>query len=76
MPSAATTQPGQIPEQPGYPLYALTTYELAAYRRELEHAIATLGTQGSIPPTQADLQARLSAVLAEQDDRARLTAHA
>jgi hypothetical protein len=76
MPSTATTQPGQTPEQPGHPLYALTTYELAAYRRDLEGAITSLGTQDPIPPAQADLQARLIAVLGEQDDRARLTAHA
>jgi hypothetical protein len=50
-------------------LYALTTYELRDRRRELERAI-----QGISPgaPVQADLRRALDAVLAEQQDRARL----
>jgi hypothetical protein len=64
MPSDAVTV-----KQPGYPLHALTTYELRDYRRELERAI-----KGSSPsaPVQAVLQRRLDGVIAEQDERAAL----
>jgi hypothetical protein len=51
----------------------LTTYELARYQRELEHAIKGIATDA---PVQADLRAKLAEVLAEQDERARLTGHA
>jgi len=47
----------------------LTTYELARYQRELEHAIKGI-TAGA--PVQADLRGKLAEVLAEQDERARL----
>jgi hypothetical protein len=33
-----TAEPASIP-QPGHPLYALTTFELRAYRDDLEHAL-------------------------------------
>jgi hypothetical protein len=68
----ATAASGQAPavEQPSHPLYALTTYELVGYRRELEYAIAFFGQQQPVPPVRADLQAALDAVLAEQADRA------
>jgi hypothetical protein len=59
-------------EPPGHPLHALTTYELRDYRRQLEKAIAYFDTKDPIPPVRGDLQANLDAVLAEQDDRARL----
>ena len=36
--------------------------------------IAFLGKQDPVPPIRADLQAALGRVLAEQDDRARITA--
>ena len=62
-------------EKPKHPLGALTTYELRDYRNQLERAIAFFDGKGPLPPAGADLQARLDAVLAEQDDRARL-AHA
>jgi hypothetical protein len=54
-------------------MHALTTTELARYRRELEHAV-----QGISPdaPVQADLRSKLAEVLAEQDERARIAAHA
>jgi hypothetical protein len=58
--------------QPKHPLYALTTYELRDYRRELEQAIAFFDRQAPVPPAGAQLRARLDAVLAEQDERARL----
>jgi hypothetical protein len=55
--------------QPKHPLPALTTYELADYRRSLEHAVRTFPEQA---PVRQQLQARLDAVLAEVEDRARL----
>jgi hypothetical protein len=63
-------------DQPQHPLPALTSYELRDYRRQLENAIAYFGQQDPVPPARARLQATLDAVLAEQDDRARLAADA
>jgi hypothetical protein len=63
-------------DPPKHPLHALTTYELRGYRRDLETAIAFFGRQAPVPPARDQLQARLDDVLAEQDDRTRLTAHA
>lgn len=60
------------PAPPEHPLPALTTFELREYRRALEHAIAGLGQHHPVLPARAGLQARLAAVLAEQDSRARL----
>ena len=68
------TDPATV-QQPTHPLYALTTYELADYRRQLESALACYDRTDPVPPARADLQARLDAVIAEQDDRTRL-AHA
>lgn len=65
-----------ITDKPKHPLPALTTYELCDYRRELEKAIAFFDRQDPVPPGRAGLQARLDAVIAEQDDRARLAADA
>jgi len=50
----------------------MTTYELREYRRQLESAIAFFDRQAPVPPTRGRLQAKLDAVLAEQDERARL----
>jgi hypothetical protein len=58
--------------KPKHPLHALTTYELRDRRRELEHAIKGVAPDA---PVQAMLRAQLDAVLAEQDERARI-AHA
>jgi hypothetical protein len=68
----------QIPtvDQPKHPLHALTTYELAYYRRRLENALAFLDKQDPVPPIRADLQTALDKVLTEQDDRARIAADA
>jgi hypothetical protein len=63
-------------DQPGHPLPALTTFELRDYRRELESAIAFFDKQTPVPPARGQLQARLDAVIAEQEDRARLAADA
>jgi hypothetical protein len=65
-----------IADRPKHPLPALTTYELRDYRRELETAIAFYDSQDPVPPARAGLQARLDAVIAEQQDRARLAADA
>jgi hypothetical protein len=67
--------PGSV-EQPKHPLHALTTYELASHRRQLERAIAFFETKDPVPSARDDLQARLDAVIAEQEDRARLATHA
>jgi len=55
--------------QPKHPLHALTTYELKARRRELERAIKVIAPDA---PVQAELRRDLDAVIAEQEDRARL----
>jgi hypothetical protein len=60
--------------EPKHPLHALTTFELSGYRRELERAIAGFDTKNPSPTARADLQTRLDALLAEQDDRVRLAA--
>jgi hypothetical protein len=62
--------------QPKHPLYALTTSELTGYRRQLENAIAYYDGMEPVPQARGDLQARLDDVIAEQDDRIRLAAHA
>ena len=59
--------------QPQHPLHALTTYELRDYRRQLEHAIKAIASDALV---QAALRGKLDAVLAEQDDRARIAADA
>jgi len=61
---------------PKHPLHALTTYELRDYRRQLESAIAFFDGKDPVPPARDHLQANLDAVIAEQDSRARLAAHA
>jgi hypothetical protein len=57
-------------------MHALATFELRDYRRDLERAIAFLDTQDLVSPERGTLQAKLDAVIAEQDDRARLAADA
>ena len=56
-------------EPPKHPLHALATYELRDRRRELEHAIKGIAPDA---PVQADLRRQLDAVIAEQEDRAKL----
>jgi hypothetical protein len=72
-PTAASPETVAVPQ---HPLHALTTYELRDYRRQLERAIAFFDTKNPVPPARDHLQARLDAVLAEQEDRVRLAAHA
>jgi len=66
-----TAEPANI-GQPKHPLHALTTFELRDYRRQLESAIAYFDAKTPVPPARGGLQARLEAVIAEQDGRRRL----
>jgi len=68
--TTAGHQPAVDP--PKHPVHALITSELAYYRRRLENALAYFDKQDPVPPARADLQAALDAVVAEQDDRARI----
>jgi hypothetical protein len=61
-------------EPPPHPLPALTTYELAGYRRQLENAIGLCERQHPAAPALASLRIALVAVSAEQDDRAKIAA--
>ena len=63
------------PAEPKHPLHAMTTYELRDYRRQLESAIAFFDKRDPVPRARDRLQASLDAVLAEQEERARI-AHA
>jgi hypothetical protein len=58
---------------PKHPVSALTTFELRDYRRDLERAIRGIAADA---PVQADLRRKLGAVIAEQEDRARIAANA
>jgi hypothetical protein len=63
-------------EPPKHPMHALTTFELREYRRQLERAIAFFDRQDPVPPARRRLQSTLDAVIAEQDERARMAAGA
>ena len=76
MPAATAPDHAPAPGRPRHPLPALATFELAGYRRQLESALACFDSTEPVPPARGDLQARLDAVIAEQDDRARLAARA
>jgi hypothetical protein len=71
--SAAVT-PGPAPRvnPPKHPLPAMTTYELRAYRRQIENALAFFDAQHPVPPVRDDLQARLDDVMAEQESRKKI----
>jgi hypothetical protein len=71
-PGTMITESPTAVEKPKYKLAELTTYELRDYRRELERAIAFFDQQHPVPPARAGLQARLDAVIGEQDDRVRI----
>jgi|HubBroStandDraft_2_1064218.scaffolds.fasta_scaffold781356_2 hypothetical protein len=60
-----TSEPVTV-DAPPHPLSALTTYELARYRRELEHALNRLPGHA---PVRELLQQRLAEAMAEQDSR-------
>jgi hypothetical protein len=66
-----SSEPANV-ETPRHPTAQMTTFELREYRRQLESAVAFFDKKDPVPPVRADLQARLDAVIAEQDDRARL----
>jgi hypothetical protein len=63
-------EPTMPPDEPEHALHALATFELARYRRELEHAIKGISADA---PVQTDLRSKLDAVLAEQTSRERIT---
>jgi hypothetical protein len=63
-----STEPA-ITGEPKHPVHALTTYELSAWRRELEHAIKGLSPDA---PSRDDLRRKLDEVLAEQEERLRI----
>ncbi len=71
-----TVTSGQPPRvyKPEHPLYALTTFELRDYRRQLEHAIGFYDASHPAAPVLAHLRKSLEDVLAEQEDRAKLAA--
>ena len=73
MPSTTDTtgQPPAVAE-PRHKLPELTTYELRGYRCDLEQAIAWFDRQDPVPAVRDRLHAALAAVIAEQDDRARI----
>jgi hypothetical protein len=50
----------------------MTTYELRAYRRQIEDAIAFFDAQHPVPAVRDGLQARLDDVMAEQESRKRI----
>jgi hypothetical protein len=58
-----------VPEA-AHPLYALATFELSRYRRELEQALADLPSHA---PGCRPLQGKLALVLAEQESRFKIT---
>lgn len=62
-------EPASVPEA-AHPLYALATFELSRYRRELEQALAGLPSQA---PGRRLLQDKLTLVLAEQESRFKIT---
>ena len=66
-----TAQPATV-EPPKHPLPQMTTFELRDYRRQLEAAITFFEKQDPVPPARDLLQAKLDAVLAEQESRTRL----
>jgi hypothetical protein len=67
-----TAQPVTVP-QPGHPLHALTTFELARYQRELQHALTMLPEHVTVREL---LQGKLADVTAEQQSRTNIAATA
>jgi len=72
LPTAASQQAPSV-SPPKHPLPAMTTYELRDYRRDLETAIAFFDRQTPLPPDRDRLQATLNDLIAEQNDRKRLS---
>ena len=71
---SAAVAPGPAPQvsQPKHPLHAMTTYELCAYRSQIESAIAFFDARHPVPLVRDGLQARLDDVMAEQESRKRI----
>ena len=71
---SAAVAPGPAPRvsQPKHPLHAMTTYELRAYCRQLEDALAFFDAQDPVPAVRGGLQARLDDVMAEHESRKRI----
>jgi hypothetical protein len=65
-----TAEPGPV-APPRHPLFALTTYELARYRRDLEQALRVIPAQAAV---REPLRDKLAEVLAEQDSRTKIAA--
>jgi hypothetical protein len=75
-PEGIVTVPAEpVPAEPKHPLHAMTTFELRDYRRQLESAVAFFDAKDPVPPARDRLQAKLDAVIAEQESRKRI-AHA
>jgi hypothetical protein len=72
MSAAIASGPAPRVDQPKHPLPGMTTYELRAYRRQIENAIAFFDAQHSVPAVRDDLQARLDDAIAEQESRQRI----
>jgi hypothetical protein len=70
--AARITEPSPAVEKPKHKLSELATYELRDYRHALERAIASGRSHDPGAPARTVLQGRLDAVIAEQDDRARI----
>ena len=60
------TQQSVTIRQPEHPVFALTTYELAGYRRDLEKTLTALPEHA---PASELVRRLLAEVLAEQADR-------
>ena len=69
-PEATTADQAPVIEPLKHALHALTTNELKARRRELIRAIKGISADA---PIQADLRRWLNEVIAEEEDRARVT---
>ena len=68
---ATDTQPPAV-DHPTYPPHQLATFELAGYAVSLKAPSRSSTGRTLCPPVRANLQARLNAVLAEQESRKRL----
>ncbi len=65
----AVEQPPVV-DEPKHKLSELTTYELTAYRRQLESAVAFFERTNA--PVLTLMQAKLAAAVAEVEDRVRI----
>jgi hypothetical protein len=68
-PPPMPTEPVAV-QPPKHPTHALTTYELADYRRELEHALKSVPEHAEVREL---LRTKLAEVLAEQEARIKIS---